>query len=78
MKRITLIFATLVTMAVMIVAAAGPALADHGYEWTDWWQWRDSNWWCSTLWYHDDDNEWSNGGMFCFNTRTEEVWTSWD
>ena len=74
MKRITLIFATVATMAVMIVAAAAPALADHGYEWTEWWQWRDTSWWCSTLWYHDEDHEWTMEYMFCYNVDTGRVW----
>jgi hypothetical protein len=74
-KRITLILATVATMAVMILAAAAPALADHGYEWTDWWQWRDTNWWCSTLWAHDDDDGWDQEYMFCYNVETGNSWT---
>jgi hypothetical protein len=74
-KRIMLILATVVTMAVMIVAATAPALADHGYEWTEWWQWRDSNWWCSTLWFHDEDDGWDQEAMFCYNVETGNIWT---
>ena len=73
MKRITLILATVATMAVMILAAAAPALA-HSYEWTDWWQWRDTNWWCSTLWFHDHDDGWEQEAMFCYNVRTGDYW----
>ena len=75
MKRIKLIFATVAAMAVMIVAAAVPAFASHGYEWTEWWQWRDTNWWCSTLWVHDEDDEWSQDAMFCYNVNTGNIWT---
>ena len=74
MQRIKLIFATVVIMAMTLVAAAAPAVADHGYEWTDWWQWRDTNWWCSTLWLHED-GEWTQDAMFCYNVNTGNIWT---
>ncbi len=75
MKRIALIFATVITMAVMLVAATAPAFARHGYEWTEWWQWGNTRWWCSTLWFHDKDREWSQEAMFCYNVRTGNIWT---
>jgi hypothetical protein len=74
-KRITLIFATLVTMAVMMVAAAAPAFASHGWEWTEFVQWRDTHWYCSYLWNHDEDENWNYEGMWCYNDRTGDTWT---
>jgi hypothetical protein len=71
-KRITLILATLVTMAVMMVAAAGPALAED-YVWTDFVQWRDTHWYCSYLWKYDED--WEYMGMWCYNDRTGDVYS---
>jgi hypothetical protein len=73
-KRITLIFATLVTMAVMVVAAAAPALADE-WIWTDFVQWRSTHWYCSYLWNHDEDENWNYEGMWCYNDSTGDTWT---
>jgi hypothetical protein len=74
-RRIKLILVTVAAIAVMMVAAASPALAEHGWEWTAWWQWGDTNWWCSAAWFHDSEDEWSFESLFCFNTETGDVWT---
>jgi hypothetical protein len=76
-KRIMLIFATVATMAMMMVAATVPALADHRndteYVWTEFIQWRDTNWYCSYLWeWH---GSWDYWGMWCYNDRTGEVYS---
>jgi hypothetical protein len=55
-KRIKLILATVAAMAVMMVAAVSPALADHGWWFSDWWELGDdSGWWCYTAWEHEED-----------------------
>jgi hypothetical protein len=76
-KRITLIFATLVTMAVMMVAATAPAFADHRYDtewvWTEFIQWRNTSWWCSYLWQWDGG--WDYYGMWCYNERTGDTYS---
>ena len=38
MSRIKLILATVAAMAVMMVAAVSPALADHGWWFSDWYE----------------------------------------
>ncbi len=55
MRRIKLILATVAAMAVMMVAAVSPALADHGWWFSDWYEWGDSDWWCYDAWEHDSD-----------------------
>ncbi len=54
MKRIKLVLATVAAMAVMMVAAS-PALAHHGWWFSDWWRWDDTRWWCYTGWEHEED-----------------------
>ncbi len=74
MKRIKLILAMVAAIAVMMVAAASPALASHGWVWTPWWQWEDTDWWCTSLWFHDENDEWSFDRIFCVNTETGDNW----
>jgi hypothetical protein len=74
-KRVKLILGTVAVMAVMMLAAVSPAVASHGWEWTDWWQWGSSDWWCSSGWFHDENDDWSLKAMVCFNTDTGEWWT---
>ena len=63
-------------MAVMVVAAAAPALADE-WVWTDFYQWRDTNWYCSYLWKFDEDsdNPYEYQGMWCYNDRTGDTYS---
>ena len=76
MKRLKLILATIAATAVMMVAAASPALAEHGWYWTEWWQWGEgSSWWCSSGWFHDENDEWNVEAVFCYNTDNGELWT---
>ncbi len=72
MRRIKVLIATVAVLAVMVMAAA-PALAGHGYEWTDWWQWRNTDWWCTSLWYHDSHREWSLEMLVCWHPE-EDLW----
>ncbi len=66
-SRILLIFGVGVIAALTMAAAAVPALASHGYEWTDWEQWRDTDWWCSSLWFHDDEDMWTWEDWICWH-----------
>lgn len=75
MKRIKVILATVAAVALMLLAAS-PALASHGWEGTAWEQWEDSDWLCSALWFHDDQDEWHFEELVCFNTETKDLW-SW-
>ena len=38
MRRIKLILATVAALVVMMVAAVSPALADHGWWFSDWYE----------------------------------------
>jgi hypothetical protein len=73
-KRVKPVLVTVAAMAVMMVAAASPALASHGWEWTPWWQWGDTDWWCTSLWFHDENDEWGFDRIFCANTETGDAW----
>jgi hypothetical protein len=73
-KRIKVILATVAAVALMLLAAS-PALAS-GWEGTAWEQWEDSDWLCSALWFHDDQDEWHFEELVCFNTETKDLW-SW-
>ena len=76
MKRIKLILTTVAATVVMMVAAASPALAEHGWYWTGWWQWTEgSAWWCSSGWVHDENDEWNLEALFCYNTDNGRLWT---
>ncbi len=67
----------LVVAAMLMVAAVSPALAGHGWEPTDWWQWsEDSDWWCMGWWYHDENDDWTFESLLCYNTESGEYW-SW-
>ena len=56
MRRIKLILATIATMALMIIATAPPAMANHlPDEWEVFW-WGD--WWCVTQWEQRHDESW--------------------
>jgi hypothetical protein len=44
------------------------------WEWTDWQQWEGSPWWCSSGWFHSEENGWDLKAMFCYDTETGEVW----
>ncbi len=68
MKRIKLVLVTVVAIAVM-AASASPALARHGWEWTEWWQWGNTNWWCSALWHHGSGGNWSFEQLVCWHPR---------
>jgi hypothetical protein len=77
-RTIKLVLATVGAAAAMLAAmlsAAAPAAADHGWEWTAWWQWEGSPWWCSSGWFHDENDEWNLEAIFCYDTETGEVWT---
>ncbi len=65
MKRIKLILATVAALVVMMLAAV-PALAQH-YEWTDWEQWGDTDWWCSSLWSWDEEDGWDWVDWICWH-----------
>ncbi len=67
LSRILLVFGVGVIAAVMMVAAASPALAEHGWELTPWEQWGDTDWWCSSIWYHDDEGNWSWEDLICWH-----------
>jgi hypothetical protein len=76
-RPIRLVLAAVGAAAAMLAAmlAATPAaVADHGWEWTDWQQWEKSAWWCSSGWFHNEKNEWNLEAMFCYDTETGEVW----
>ena len=74
MKRKILML--VVAAMLMVAAAAPPALASHGWEPTEWWQWGDSSWWCTGWWYHGEDEGWTFESMTCYDTETGEYW-SW-
>ena len=67
MSRIKLILATVTAVAVMMVAAASPALADHGWWFSDWYEWGDSDWWCYDAWEHESDGEWDYEYTACWH-----------
>lgn len=73
MHRIKLILATVAALAVMMLVAASPALALHGWEWTNWERWQATDWWCSELWFHDYVGFWSLEQMICWHPE-EELW----
>ncbi len=66
MGRIKLILATVAAMAVMMVAAVSPALADHGWWFSDWYEWGD-DWWCYDAWEHEPDGEWDYEYTACWH-----------
>ncbi|MDP8951568.1 MAG: hypothetical protein M3N18_04910 [Actinomycetota bacterium] len=67
----------LVVAAMLMVTTAVPALASHGWEPTNWWQWEEgSDWWCMAWWYHDEADDWTFDSMLCYNTETGDYW-SW-
>ena len=66
MRRIKLILATVAAMAVMMVAAVSPALADHGWWFSDWYEWGD-DWWCYDAWEHEPDGEWDYEYTACWH-----------
>ncbi len=74
MPRVKVVLATVAAVAGMLVAAASPASASHGWEWTPWWQWGDTAWWCDALWFHDENDQWGFDRIYCFNTKTEDDW----
>ena len=65
-----------VAALLMVAAAAPPALASHGWEPTDWWQWPGSDWWCMGWWFHYEDDEWVLESLICYHPDTGEYW-SW-
>ena len=69
MKRIKLILATVAAIAVMMVAAS-PALADHGWWFSDWWELGDSGWWCFTAWEHEEEG-WTFEFIACWHPEHE-------
>ncbi len=76
MRRIRLILATVAVLAVMMVAAVSPALADHGLWESGWYEWGDSGWWCYEVWEHGWD--WDLEYFVCWNEDTGEWWVGED
>ena len=74
-KRIKLLLATIAAMAVMLMAVASPALANHGWWFSDWWRWQDTNWWCYSAWEHTDAG-WDFVYVACWHTEAEVWWIS--
>ncbi len=66
MKRIKLVLATVAAMVVMIVAAVSPAVADHGWWVSGWYEWGDG-WWCYEAWEHESDGEWDLEYWVCWH-----------
>ncbi len=75
MKRIKLFLATVAALVAMTVAAASPAMADHGIEWeTFWWD----DWFCWMGWEHEPDGDWDLEFFGCFNVDTGQWWIGED
>jgi hypothetical protein len=52
MRRTKTVLGVIAVMAAMLVAFAGPAMADDDWDWNDDDSWWDNNWWND----HDDDD----------------------
>jgi len=79
MRRIKVVLALSALMVAMLVATAGPAIADHENRqdrWEDRWDRWEDRW--DDNWWWDNDRWWDNDGPFVasnFNDDCELEWT---